>query len=47
VLKQDSYVPFATKQQIANLHLTLLQKVFGGADPKFGSSTGIVSELLA
>jgi hypothetical protein len=46
-LKQDTYVPFVTPQQIANLHLTIIQKVFGGADAKFGSSTGIVPEILA
>ena len=28
VLKQNYYVPFPTEQQIANLHLTIMQKVF-------------------
>jgi hypothetical protein len=47
VLKQDTYVPFATEQQIANLHLTVAQKVFGCTGTSFGSSTGIIPEILA
>jgi Protein of unknown function (DUF1552) len=47
VLKQDTYVPFAAGQQIANVHLTVMQKVFGAKETSFGSSTGIIPELLA
>jgi hypothetical protein len=47
VLKQDTYVPFATEQQMANLHLTVAQKVFGCKETSFGSSTGIIPEILA
>jgi hypothetical protein len=47
VLKQNCYVPFATEQQIANLHLTIMQKAFGCKETSFGSSTGIVPEILA
>jgi hypothetical protein len=47
VLKQDTYVPFATEQQIANLHLTVAQKVFDCKETSFGSSTGIIPEILA
>ncbi|HEY0713887.1 MAG TPA: DUF1552 domain-containing protein, partial [Polyangia bacterium] len=46
-LKQDVHIPFPAGQQIANLHLTLIQKVFGISAAKFGSSTGIIPELLA
>jgi hypothetical protein len=47
VLKQDTYVPFTTEQQMGNLHFTVMQKVFGCTEPAFGSSTGIIPELLA
>jgi hypothetical protein len=47
VLKQDTYLPFATSQQIGDLHLTVMQKVFGCKDAAFGASTTIIPELLA
>jgi hypothetical protein len=46
VLKQDTYLPFATSQQIGDLHLTVMQKVFGCKDAAFGASTTIIPELL-
>jgi hypothetical protein len=47
VLKQDTYLPFATSQQIGDLHLTVMQKVFGCKDTSFGASTSIIPDLLA
>jgi hypothetical protein len=47
VLKQDTYLPFATEQQMGDLHLTLIQKVFGGTQTSFGASMKIIPELLA
>jgi hypothetical protein len=47
VLKQDTYLPFATSQQIGDLHLTVMQKVFGCKETSFGASTAIIPELLA
>jgi hypothetical protein len=47
VLKQDTYLPFATEQQMGDLHLTVMQKVFGCPDTTFGASTKIIPDLLA
>ncbi len=47
VLKQDTYLPFATAQQIGDLHLTVMQKVFGCKETAFGASTTIIPDLLA
>jgi hypothetical protein len=47
VLKMNSYVPFATQQRLADVHLTLIQKVFQGTDQSFGASAGIIPELLS
>jgi hypothetical protein len=46
VLKTNSYFNFAAEQRLANVHLTVLQKVFGSKDPAFGASDGIIPELL-
>jgi hypothetical protein len=47
VLKQDTYLPFTTEQQMGDLHLTVMQKVFGCKDTSFGASTKIIPDLLA
>jgi hypothetical protein len=46
VLRQDTYVPFATEAQMGDLHNTIIQKVFGGTQTTFGASTKIIPELL-
>jgi hypothetical protein len=55
VLKKDVFTQFATTRQttyggganLTDLHLTLIQKVFGGTQTTFGEhSTGIIPELL-
>jgi hypothetical protein len=47
VLKQDTYIPFTTAQQMGDLHLTVMQKVFGCKETSFGASTSIIPEILA
>lgn len=47
VLKQNHYLPFATDKQLADLHLTVLQKVFGYKQASFGASAGILPDILA
>jgi hypothetical protein len=47
VLKTNTYFSFAAEQRLADVHLTIIQKVFGGKDPSFGASAGIIPELLA
>jgi hypothetical protein len=47
VLKQDTYLPFTTEQQIGDLHLTVMQNVFGCTQTSFGASTKIIPDLLA
>jgi hypothetical protein len=47
VLKQDTYLPFTTAQQIGDLHLTVAQNVFGCKDTSFGASTSTMPELVA
>jgi len=45
-LKKDTYLPFPQTQLMQNVHLTIMQKVFGMTTPSFASSTGIIPELL-
>jgi hypothetical protein len=47
VLKTNQHFEFGSEQRLADVHLTILQKVFGLADPAFGSSSGIISDLIA
>ncbi|HMJ15950.1 MAG TPA: DUF1552 domain-containing protein [Polyangiaceae bacterium] len=47
VLKTDRYVAFGSEQRLADVHLTLLQKVFGCPESSFGASAGIIPDLLA
>lgn len=47
VLKTDRHVVFPSDQRLADMHLTLLQKVYGIDTPKFGFSKGILPALLA
>jgi hypothetical protein len=46
VLKNDFNLLDLTAE-MCNVHLTILQKVFGGTDQAFGASTGIMPSLLA
>jgi Protein of unknown function (DUF1552) len=46
-LKKDTYLPFAEPQMMQNVHLTVMQKVFGMTVPSFAASTGIIPELVA
>jgi hypothetical protein len=47
VLKRDQHVMFNDEQRLADVHLTLMQQVFGCPDTAFGSSSGILADLLA
>jgi hypothetical protein len=47
VLKTNQHFDFASEHRLADVHLTLIQKVFGGSDASFGASGGIISDLLA
>jgi hypothetical protein len=47
VLKKNTYFPWPDGQILDNVHLTIMQKVFGINLPSFAQSTGIISELLA
>ena len=57
VLKQNQYINFASapSKNLADVHLTILQKVFGGKDTLFGKPQGMyatptghtMAELLA
>jgi hypothetical protein len=47
VLKQDQRFMFANEQRLADVHLTLLQHAFGCSDAAFGSSSGIIADLLS
>ncbi|HTU56935.1 MAG TPA: DUF1552 domain-containing protein, partial [Polyangiales bacterium] len=46
VLATDRNIVFEREQPLANVHLTVMQSVFDCPDPKFGSSTGPIAELL-
>jgi hypothetical protein len=46
VLKRDHHFDFAEEQRLADVHLTILQHVFGCPDQSFGSSSGIIPDLL-
>jgi Protein of unknown function (DUF1552) len=47
VLRTDTAFSFAPSQSLADVYLTLLNKVFHVGDASFGDSTGIIPELLA
>jgi hypothetical protein len=47
VLKTNQHFDFANETRLADVHLTVIQKVFGGADTSFGASSGIIPDLLA
>jgi hypothetical protein len=46
VLKKDAYLPLQAPL-MQNIHLTIMQQVFGVTMPSFAGSTGMVSELMA
>jgi hypothetical protein len=46
-LKKDHFFPWPQGQLLANVHLTIMQKVFGLDVPSFGPSTGIIPDILA
>lgn len=45
VLTTDRNIVFAEEPRLANVHLTLMQKVFGMPAQSFGSSSGPMPEL--
>ena len=47
VLKTNQYFAFPSEQRLADVHLTILQKVFGSPNPSFGASAGIIPTLLS
>jgi hypothetical protein len=47
VLKTNQHFAFPSETRLADVHLTVLQKVFGCPETSFGASGGIVPELLA
>jgi hypothetical protein len=47
VLKQDQHFMFGAEQRLADVHLTIMQHVFGCPDAAFGSSSGVIADLLA
>ena len=47
VLKMNTYFNFASEQRLSDVHLTIVQKVFGGPTTSFGASAGVIPELLA
>ena len=38
---------FGAEQRLADVHLTIMQHVFGCTDAAFGSSSGVIAELLS
>lgn len=47
VLKTNQHFAFADEHRLADVHLTVMQKVFGCPDPSFGASAGIIPDLLS
>jgi hypothetical protein len=47
VLKQDYFTSGATETQLSDVHLTILQKVFGYTGTSFGVGKNLVPEILA
>ena len=47
VLKQDQHLMFGAEQRLADVHLTIMRHVFGCNDDAFGSSSGVIADLLA
>jgi hypothetical protein len=46
-LKTNQHFAFANETRLADVHLTILQQVFGCPDQSFGASSGIIADLLA
>jgi len=46
VLKTNQHFAFAAEHRLADVHLTVMQKVFGCPDASFGASAGIIPDLL-
>jgi hypothetical protein len=46
ILKQNQHFAFANEQRLADVHLTIMQRVFGCKDAAFGASSGIIADLL-
>lgn len=47
VLKLDQHHDFAQEQRLADVHLTIMQHVFDCQDKTFGSSSGVIADLLS
>lgn len=46
-LKMDTFLPWTAGQTLDNVHLTIMQKVFGLSQTSFGGSTGLATDLVA
>jgi Protein of unknown function (DUF1552) len=46
-LKTDTFLPWTAGQTLDNVHLTIMQKVFGMSQLSFGASTGLATDLVA
>ncbi len=46
VLKTNQFINFTTRQNLADVHLTILQKVFGSAATTFGKPMGTTSAII-
>jgi hypothetical protein len=47
VLALDQHHDFAQEQRLADVHLTIMQHVFGCEDKTFGSSSGVIEDLVS
>jgi hypothetical protein len=47
VLKQNVFANFPATQLMGNIHLTIMQKVFGMTTATFPQSTGVIPDILA
>ena len=47
VLKTNQHLVFAEETRLADVHLTLIQRVFDCPNQSFGASSGVLEELLA
>ncbi|HET9931804.1 MAG TPA: DUF1552 domain-containing protein [Polyangiaceae bacterium] len=47
LLKTNQHVVFPNETRLADVHLTILQRVFGCPEPSFGASSGVLPALLS
>lgn len=46
-LKKNTFLAWPQKQTLDNVHLTIMQNVFGMTSTSFGASTGVATDLVA